>query len=390
MKIAVDAMGGDYAPEAIVEGSVQYLRESEGQVLLIGREEILNPILKKKGADGLNIKVINATEVVDMNESPSLALRRKKDSSIRKAIDMMAAGETGAVVSAGNTGAVLAMSTVILKPMQCVDRPAIAILLPTAKGLSILLDAGANVDCKSNQIFQFAIMGHVYAKYLLKKENPTVGLLSIGEEDTKGNEISKEAFKMLKKSNLNFTGNIEGKEVYKGNADVIVCDGFTGNIALKISESLAEMIENSLRSLFATNLRTKLAYKLVEPYFRTLKKSLDYNEFGGAPLLGVNGTCIICHGSSKPKAIKNAIQLAEKFIKNNVNAHIREDIEQNLLQAYGSAKKGHFWQQLKETIHFGTSSEKPDSEKPDSEKPDSKKSDSKKSDSENKTNKPSH
>lgn len=363
MRIAVDAMGGDYAPEAVVDGVIQYLRESEGRILLVGREEILVPMLEKKGGRYLNVEVVNASEVVSMHEAPSAALRRKKDSSIRKAIDLMAAGEVGAVVSAGNTGAVLAMSTVFLKPMQCVDRPAIAILLPTAKGLAILLDAGANVDCDSNQLFQFAIMGHVYAKYILKKENPTIGLLSIGAEDIKGNEISKKTFAVLKKSNINFIGNVEGKEIYQGIVDVIVCDGFTGNIALKISESLAEMIGNSLRGLFATNIRTKIAYKLIEPQLRAFKKSVDYNEVGGAPLLGINGTCIICHGGSKPKAIKNAIQLAEDFIKNNVNSHIREDVEQNLIQAYGSADaKGRFWQHIKETMHFGANPEKPDSE----------------------------
>lgn len=362
MKIAVDAMGGDHAPETVVEGVVQYLEENDGEVILVGREEILSPLVKEKKGDGLKLEILHASESVDMHEAPSAALRRKKDSSIRVAIDAVASGKAGAFVSAGNTGAVLAVSTVILKPIQCVDRPAISILLPTAKGPSILLDAGANVDCKSNQLFEFAIMGHVYAKYVLKKEKPKVGLLSIGEEDTKGNEISKEAFRLLKKSNINFVGNIEAKEVYRGNADVIVCDGFTGNIALKISESLAEMIGNSLKELFTSSIRTKLAFKLVEPYFRAFKKSVDYNEVGGAPLLGVNGICIICHGSSKPKAIKNAIQLAEDFIKNDVNTHIREDIERNLTQAYGSSKRGRIWQQIKETIHFGPSSEKTDSD----------------------------
>ncbi len=363
MKIAVDAMGGDHAPEAVVDGVIQYLQENDGQVILAGREDVLAPLLKEKGAEDLPIEIRHASEVVDMHEAPSAALRRKKDSSLRIAVEAVASGEAGAIVSAGNTGAILAISTVILKPMQCVDRPAISVLLPTSQGLSILLDAGANVDCKSNQLFQFAIMGHVYAKYILGKESPKVGLLSIGEEDTKGNEASKEAFKMLKKSNINFTGNVEGKEVFKGNADVIVCDGFAGNIALKISESLAEMIENSLRNLFLTNLRTKLAFKLVEPYFRAFKKTVDYNEVGGAPLLGINAPVIICHGSSKPKAIKNAVQLAEEFIKNDVNSHIREDVEQNLTQAYdGSTKKGRFWQQIKETIHFGSSGGKAEPE----------------------------
>jgi len=362
LKIAVDAMGGDHAPEAVVDGVIQFLRQNEARVILVGREDALTSLVEEKKGLDLPIEIRNATEKVEMTDAPSAALRRKKDSSLRKAIDFVATGEAGAVVSAGNTGAVLAISTVILKPMQCVDRPAISVFLPTAKGFAILLDAGANVDCKSNQLFQFAIMGHVYAKYVLKKENPRVGLLSIGEEDTKGNESSKEAFQMLKNSKINFIGNVEGKEVYRGNADVIVCDGFTGNIALKISESLAEMIGNSIRDLFQTNLRTKLAFKLVEPYFRAFKKSVDYNEVGGAPLLGVNGTCIICHGSSRAKAIKNALQVAKDFIENNVNDHIRQDIEQNLTQMYGSSKRGRFWKQLKETIQFGAV---PETDEPD-------------------------
>mgnify|MGYP001322087595 FL=1 len=352
MIVAVDAMGGDNAPATIVEGAVMAARDCGIQILLVGLEDKIKEELNRYSLDGLSIQIKHASEIVEMGESPSRALRQKQDSSIRVAVESVRSGEAAAMVSAGNTGAVLAVSTIVLRPLPEIDRAAIAVLLPTAKGPVVFLDAGANVDCKSELLFQFAIMGHVYARYQLKKLNPVVGLLSIGEEDSKGNEITKEAFQMLKQSHLNFVGNVEAKEVYRGNAEVIVCDGFTGNIALKISESLAEMIEKSLRDLFASNLRTKFAYLLMKPFFRIFKKTIDYSEYGGAPLLGINGICIISHGSSSPKAIKNAIKQADEFIKNKVNQHIQEDLKFNLKALAKPAKKGKFWKQLKDSISF--------------------------------------
>ena len=352
MIVAVDAMGGDNAPAAIVEGAVMAARDYGIQILLVGLENKIRDELSRYSLENLSIQTKHASEIVEMGESPSRALRQKRDSSIRVAIDSVHSGEAAAMVSAGNTGAVLAVSTVILRPLPGIDRPAIAILLPTVKGPVVLLDAGANVDCKSELLFQFAIMGHVFARHQLKKTSPTVGLLSIGEEDIKGNEITKEAFQMLKRSHLNFVGNVEAKEVYRGSSEVIVCDGFTGNIALKISESLAEMIEKGLHNMFTSNLRTKLAYMLMKPYFRVFKKTVDYSEYGGAPLLGINGICIISHGSSSPKAIKNAIKQADEFIKNKVNQHIEEDLEFNLKAITKSPKKGKFWKQLKDSISF--------------------------------------
>lgn len=357
MVVAVDAMGGDNAPATIVEGAVMAARDYGIQILLVGQENKIQEELKRYSLDGLSLHIKHASEVVEMGDSPSRALRQKRDSSIRIAIETLCSGQAEAMVSAGNTGAVLAVSTVLLRPLPGIDRPAIAVLLPTAKGPVVLLDAGANVDCKSDLLFQFAIMGHVYARYQLKKTSPAVGLLSIGEEDTKGNEITKETFQMLKQSHLNFIGNVEAKEVYRGNAEVIVCDGFTGNIALKISESLAEMIEKNLRNMFASNLRTKLAYKLMEPYFRIFKKTVDYSEYGGAPLLGINGTCIISHGSSSPKAIKNAIKQADEFINNKVNQHIQEDLKYNLKTVATPTKKGRFWKQLRNSIPFPSDKE---------------------------------
>ncbi len=345
MVVAVDAMGGDNAPAAIVEGAVMAAKDFGIEVLLVGLEDKVKKELALYSLKGLSISTMHAAEVVGMNDSPMCVLKRKQGSSIRIAIDTLLSGKAEAMVSAGNTGAVLAVSTVILRPLPGIDRPAIAILLPSIKGPVVLLDAGANVDCKPDLLFQFAIMGHVYARYQLKKSSPVIGLLSIGEEDTKGNEITKETFRMLKHSQLNFIGNVEAKEVYRGMADVIVCDGFTGNIALKISESLAEMIEKSLRHLFKTNIRTKLAYKLVEPYFRAFQKKVDYSEYGGAPLLGINGICIISHGSSSPKAIKNAIKQADEFIKNKVNHHIQKDLEFNLKTLEQPKGKGKLWKQ---------------------------------------------
>ncbi len=335
-------MGGDHAPETAVEGAVLAAREYDIPLILTGIESQLRAELNKfPDADDLPIEIRHADEVVDMHDSPSKVVRSKRKSSIKIGLDLVKSGEAVAFLSAGNTGAVLAYSTFILRPLKGVDRPAIAIQLPTLQGTSILLDAGANVDCKSNQLFQFALMGHVYAKYVLEKSNPTVGLLSIGEEDSKGNETTKEVFKMLKRTDLNFIGNLEGKEVYRGNADVIVCDGFIGNIALKISESLAEMIGKNLKEMFTASWGGKLGYLLLKEKLTEFKKKVDYSEKGGAPLLGINGVCMIAHGSSNGKAIKNAIARTQELISKQVNLHIAEDIESHL------GDKSSFWQQIK-------------------------------------------
>jgi phosphate acyltransferase len=354
MKIVVDAMGGDHAPEAAVEGAVMAAREYETEIILTGLSDQIHEVLDRLVPDrNLPILVVHADEVVEMHDSPGKVLRSKRNSSMKIGLDLVKDGTASAFLSAGNTGAVLAYSTVILRPLNGVDRPAIAIQLPTLKGDTILLDAGANVDCKTSQLFQFGIMGHVFAEYILGKKNPRVGLLSIGEEDGKGNEIVKEAFQMLKASHINFIGNVEGKEVYRGNADVIVCDGFTGNVALKISESLAEMIGTNLKRMFQSNWLSKLGYLLLKPQLDEFKKKVDYSETGGAPLLGVNGVVIIAHGSSSAKAIKNAINRARELSEKNINAHIREGIESNLTDV--EASKGTIWKQIK-SIAFGAES----------------------------------
>jgi glycerol-3-phosphate acyltransferase PlsX len=364
MKIAVDAMGGDHAPESIVEGAVLAAREYGTEIILTGDEARIKTELEKfKDHSSLPIRVEHAEQVVEMDEAPAKVLRNKKKSSMKIGVDLVKKGEAGAFVSAGNTGAVLAYCTIILRPLKGVDRPAIAIQLPTLAGTSILLDAGANVDCKTTQLFQFGIMGHVFAKYILEKENPSVGLLSIGEEDSKGNEITKEVFQMLKSSHINFMGNLEGKEVYRGNADVIVCDGFTGNIALKISESLAEMIGTNLKNIFMTNWASKLGYFFLKPHLAEFKKKVDHSETGGAPLLGINGVCIIAHGSSSPKAIKNAIKRAKELIEKKINQHIQDDIELNL-----EGRKGGIWDSIKH-IAFGDEDKDNGNASPETDKP---------------------
>jgi glycerol-3-phosphate acyltransferase PlsX len=331
MKIAVDAMGGDNAPQAIVAGAVQAATEYGVGIILVGIEQIVQEELRKyPHAKMLPIEVRNATEVVDMLDSPATVFRRKKDSSIRVANDLVKNGEAVAVISAGHTGAAMATSLFVLGPVEGVERPAIAIFMPTITGTSIVLDVGANVDCKPNHLLQFAIMGEVYAKYVLKNPNPRVGLLSIGEEATKGNELTKEAFKLLTETSLNFIGNVEGRDVMSGKADVVVCDGFIGNVVLKLSEAVAEAIGLMIRENIGDNLIKKLGYFMMRPVFRALKRRVDYAEYGGMPLIGINGISLICHGRSSAQAIKNAIRVASELARSEAIRHIHEDIEKNM------------------------------------------------------------
>jgi glycerol-3-phosphate acyltransferase PlsX len=353
MKIAVDGMGGDYAPQAIVEGAVLAAQQYNTNIILVGDEARLERELDRLQAHKLPISLCHASEVVHMEEAPGMALRKKRFSSIRVAIELVRSGEAHAVVSAGNSGAALAATTMILKPLSGIDRPAIATLLPTQKGFTILLDAGANVDCKSIQLFQFGIMGNVFAKYVFGKPSPAVGLLAIGEEDTKGNDVTREAFLMLKQSHLNFIGNVEGHHFFRGVADVVVCDGFIGNIALKMCEGVAEMYGQSLKAGLTKTLWRRLAALLLRPALNDIRKRVDSSEYGGAPLLGVNGTCIIGHGNSTPKAIKNAIHMAKRFLDERVTEHIQEDIERSsdILDA-GSTRSRRLWRHIRNQMSF--------------------------------------
>ncbi len=331
MKIAVDAMGGDNAPQAVVAGAVQAAKEYGAGIILVGIEELIQTELRKHHqVKTLPIEIRNATEVVDMLDSPVTVYRRKKDSSIRVANELVKSGDAVAVISAGHSGAAMATSLFVLGPLEGIERPAITTFMPTMKGTCIVLDVGANVDCKPNHLLQFAVMGDVYAKHLLKIPNPRVGLLSIGEEETKGNELTKEAFKLLTETSLNFIGNVEGRDVMSGTADVVVCDGFIGNVVLKLSEAVAETIGIMIRENIGDNLIRKLGYFMMRPAFRALKRRIDYAEYGGAPLVGINGISLISHGRSSDRAIKNAVRVAMELAKSEINKHIHEDIEKNM------------------------------------------------------------
>lgn len=328
MKIALDAMGGDFGPAVTVEGAVETLTEDEDlEIILVGDEEIIKRELSTKRYPSSRIHIRHASQVVGMDEPALTALRRKKDSSIKRAIELVRNGEADAAVSAGHSGVAMAASVFVLGVSENVDRPAIATIMPTLKGPFVLIDAGANVDCTARNLFQFALMGNAYCKKMFGISSPRIALLSIGEEDTKGNILTKEAFKLLKNSNLNFIGNIEGKDIFYGNADVVVCDGFIGNVVLKTSEGLADVIIKMLRREISEVSTGRIGYLLLKPALRNFRKKTDYAEYGGAPLLGINGTCIISHGRSSAKAIKNAIMVAAEFSEKKVYEVIAEDIK---------------------------------------------------------------
>lgn len=332
MRVALDAMGGDYAPSVNIEGALETINETEDiDVILVGDESRLKDELRNKRFPANRISITHASQVVEMHESPSAAIRKKKDSSIKVGIDLVKSGSAEAFVSAGHSGVVMATSLLVLGKSKGVDRPAIATLMPNMRDIFIMLDVGANVDCKPENLLQFALMGSTYCRLVLKRQDPAVALLSIGEEDSKGNELTKEAFKLIKNSSLNFKGNIEGKDIFSGRADVVVCDGFIGNIALKISEGLAETILKMLKKEI-TNVSTgRLGYLMMKPAIKNFKKRTDYDEYGGAPLLGINGTSIISHGRSSSKAIKNALRVAADYSSNKVHEAISLAIENDML-----------------------------------------------------------
>ena len=331
MRVVLDAMGGDLAPSVNVEGAVETVNEYDDvDVILVGDESSIQKELRNKRYSANRISVVHASQVVEMHESPMVAIRKKKDSSIRVGIGLVKAGKADAFVSAGHSGVVMATSLMMLGTAKVVDRPAIATLMPTLKDPFIMLDVGATVDCNPQNLLQFALMGSTYCRLVLKRPDPKVALLSIGEEDSKGNEVTKEAFKLIKNSKLNFIGNIEGKDIFSGMADVVVCDGFIGNIALKISEGLAETILKMLKQEISSVSTGRVGYLLMKPAIRKFKKRTDYDEYGGAPLLGINGTSIISHGRSSSKAIKNALRVAADYAAKRVYEAITVDIENDL------------------------------------------------------------
>ena len=321
VRIAVDAMGGDHAPLEVVRGAEDACAEGVGEVVLVGDEKAVAPFLKSPS----HIEIVHTPVAVEMHESPSTALRRKKDSSINKALALLRSGEVQAVVSAGNSGATMAFAIFTLGRVPGVERPAILTIHPNAKGtLSALLDAGGTVDCRPSHLVQFAIMGNVFAKHALGIETPKVGLLSNGQEETKGNELTRETHAILKTLKLNYLGYVEGTDTYNGMADVTVTDGFVGNVVLKVSEGVAEAVLAILKEKIG---RARLDSPPLNDALADLSRTMDYSEYGGAPLLGVDGVCIICHGKSKGRAIKNAIIQAKGFVGRNVNERIKDAMQ---------------------------------------------------------------
>lgn len=328
MRIAVDAMGGDFAPRAIVTGAISAARTNrEIEIVLVGDEEAIKHELSLHfRTQDLPISIHHASQVIEMEDHPAQALRTKRDSSISVAMELHKKGEVDAVVSAGNTGAVLGAALMKLRKIRGVMRPAIGSILPTGRGRTFLIDVGTNVDSRPQQLLQFGIMGSIFVKKLFGVENPRVGLLNIGEESSKGPEIIQKTYQLFLSAPFNFIGNVEGRNILSEMVDVVVCDGFVGNIILKFAESISSVYTRSLRTRIGKRLQYKFGAYLLRPAFRRLKKTFDYAEYGGVPLLGVNGVVIIGHGGSPPKAITNAIFEAEKMINENVNKTIEEEL----------------------------------------------------------------
>lgn len=325
--IALDAMGSDRAPGPEVEGAILAAREYNVEVLLVGREDDIRAELKKHAHRGLRIRVVHADDVITMHDKPVEAVRSKPKSSMRIGAKLVRDKQADGFVSAGNTGAAMATSIVTMRALPGVDRPALAAVFPTSQGTPcLMLDVGANVDCRPSHLQQFAVMGDIYYRAIFGVQRPRVGVLSVGEEDTKGNDLSIETSKMLKQLALNFVGNVEGRDLYNGNVDVIVCDGFVGNVALKVSEGLVSTIRGMLREAFQTSMTRQFGYLLSRNAFVDFKKRLDYSEYGGAPLLGVKGVCIVGHGSSDGNAIKNAIRVASETAARGINETIEREI----------------------------------------------------------------
>ncbi|MDE3110561.1 MAG: phosphate acyltransferase PlsX [Acidobacteriota bacterium] len=325
--IALDAMGGDHAPRAEVEGAILAAREYGVAVQLVGIESTVRQELARHRHEHLPIEVIPAREVVAMTDSPSQAFRRKKDSSLHVAARLVRDGKADALVSAGNTGAVMTVSRFVIGTLPSVDRPALAWAFPNMKEkVSVMLDVGANVDSKPEHLEQFAVMGDIYYRAIWGVKRPRVALLSIGEEEVKGNELTRETAARLKQTQLNFVGNIEGRDLFRGSVDVIVCDGFIGNIALKLSEGLAEHISGMLKKAIQSSLASQIGYALSKRAFDALRRRTDYSEYGGAPLLGIRGITIIGHGRSNAHAVKNAVRVATELCRSRVNEKIEQEL----------------------------------------------------------------
>lgn len=332
MVVVVDGMGGDFSPDAVVCGCVAAIKEYDIDILITGSYDLIKEELDKYTYDPNKIKIIDAKEVISTSEHPVMAIKRKKDSSLVKALNLVKSGEADAVISAGSSGAFLAGCTLIVGRIKGIDRPALAPVMPGKKGPFMIIDCGANAECKPHYLVQFGLMGKTYFENILKINNPTVGLVNIGTEEEKGNELSKSAHKLLKVANLNFVGNVEAREIPTGDINVIVCDGFVGNVILKLYEGAVANIFDILKTGIMSSFRTKLGGMLLKPVFKKFKKDFDYKEYGGAAFLGVNGICIKAHGSSDAKAFKNAIKQATIFYDNKVVDKLKLEIEKLSLQ----------------------------------------------------------
>ena len=324
VRIALDAMGGDHAPHEVVKGAILAAKEYPVEVILVGQEERVRKELGDSTPE--NITVVDAREVVEMDDPALTPIRKKRNSSVRVCANLVKEGRADAMVSAGNTGAAMASAYMVLGTIDGVSRPALAAIVPNANDHTVLLDVGANVDSKPSYLREFAVMGHFYAQMVFGIEAPRVGLLSIGEEEGKGNELTKETFRVMKETGVNFIGNAEGRDIFNGNFDVVVCDGFVGNVVLKASESLGEMVKKGLKQELTKNIVRKSGAFLAKGALSALMDRMDYTEYGGAPLLGVKGGCVICHGRSNAKAIKSAIRVAFNFAVNQMDTKIREKI----------------------------------------------------------------
>ena len=327
MVVVVDGMGGDFSPNAVVEGCVAAIKEYDIDILITGPEDLILSELKKYNYDASKIKIVDAKEVINTNEHPVMAIKRKKGSSLVKALNLVKSGEADAIISAGSTGAFLAGCTLIVGRIKGIDRPALAPVVPGKNGPFMIIDSGANAECKPHYLVQFGLMGKTYFENILKMNNPSVGLVNIGTEEEKGNELSKSAHQLLKEANLNFVGNVEAREIPTGDVNVLVCDGFTGNVILKLYEGTVATIFDLLKAEIMKSFKTKIGGILLKPVFRKFKKDFDYEEYGGAAFLGVNGICIKAHGSSDAKAFKNAIGQATIFYENKVVDKLKLEIE---------------------------------------------------------------
>lgn len=342
MKIAVDAMGGDHAPAAIVAGAAvaaQQLAGQDGEIILVGKEDVIRAELSRQGINLPNISLHHAPEVVEMDESPRLALRQKVDSSVTVCVDLVRDGIADAAMSAGNSGAMMAAATMRLRTLPGVQRPAIAFFLPTPLGKRLVLDGGANVDCKPEHLADFALMGSVYAEHALGIAQPRVGLLSIGTESSKGNEATLAAAELCRNMPVNFIGNVEGNQIYQAAVDVTVCDGFVGNVVLKVTEGVAEEIFNDLKAALKRDFWTKLGALILKPSLKRMAAKYDWAEYGGALLLGVNGPCVIAHGKSDARATTKAIMVGALSVQGKVQQHMTESFEALQSAAALSASK---------------------------------------------------